>query len=126
MAKLKDLIEADLLAPGPIEFRYQGDCHKGTLLEDGKIKVGLHLFKNPGNWKSHLYPSKQLNGFDYLYSPSSGKMVPLKVYARTFRAVSVESRHAFHDDFVNNCCDAKRKIQIFDKILIKHLVNFYF
>ena len=78
MAKLKDLIEADLLAPGPIEFRSQGDCHKGTLLEDGKIKVGQHVFKNPNQWKSHLYPSISLNGYHQLYTPSGTKVQKLR------------------------------------------------
>ncbi len=78
MADLKELIDASLLAPGAIQFRYKGDCHAGTLLDDGKIQEGQHVFKNPGQWKSHLYPSIKLNGFDYLYSPSSGKIKDLR------------------------------------------------
>ena len=36
-ATLKELIDADLLAPGYIVFKYKEDCHTGTLLDDGKI-----------------------------------------------------------------------------------------
>ena len=77
-ATLKELTDADLLAPGYIVFKYKEDCHTGTLLDDGKIQEGQHVFKNPGQWKSHLYPSIKLNGFDYLYSPSSGKIKDLR------------------------------------------------
>ena len=77
-ATLKELIDADLLAPGYIVFKYKGDCHTGTLLDDGKIKVGQHVFKKPGTWSSHLYPSIKLNGFDYLYTTSGTKIQKLR------------------------------------------------
>ena len=78
MATLKDLIEADLLAPGDIEFRYEEDCHKGTLLIDGKIQEGQRVFKKPGNWKSHHYGSIKLNGFHCLYTPSGTQIQSLR------------------------------------------------
>ena len=78
MASLKDLIDADLLAPGYIVFKYKEDCHTGTLLDDGKIKVGQHLFENPNQWRSHLYPSIRLNGFHQLYTPTGKKIQKLR------------------------------------------------
>ena len=78
MADLKELIDASLLAPGAIQFRYKGDCHAGTLLDDGKIQEGQHVFKNPGQWKSHLYPSIRLNGFHQLYTPTGKKIQKLR------------------------------------------------
>ena len=77
-ATLKELIDADLLAPGYIVFKYKEDCHTGTLLDDGKIKVGQHVFKNPNQWKSHLYPSISLNGYHQLYTPSGTKIQKLR------------------------------------------------
>ena len=77
-ANLKELIDARLLAPGPIVFKYKGDCHAGTLLDDGNIMVEQYLFENPGEWKSHLYPSIKLNGFHQLYTPSGTKIQKLR------------------------------------------------
>ena len=78
MATLKDLIDARLLAPGPIVFKYKGDTHAGELRDDGKIKVGQHVFEKPGNWGSHLYPSVKLNGFHQLYTPLGTKIQKLR------------------------------------------------
>jgi hypothetical protein len=77
-ATLKELIDARLLAPGPIVFKYNGDTHAGTLRDDGNIKVGQHVFKKPGNWGSHLYPSVKLNGFHQLYTPTGTKIQKLR------------------------------------------------
>ena len=77
-ATLKELIDADLLAPGYIVFKYKEDCHTGTLLDDGNIKVGQLVFKNPNQWKSHLYPSIRLNGFHQLYTPTGKKIQKLR------------------------------------------------
>ena len=77
-ATLKELIDADLLAPGPIVFRYKGDCHAGTLLNDGNIMVGQYLFEKPGEWKSYLYGSIKLNGFHCLYTPLGTRIQSLR------------------------------------------------
>ena len=77
-ATLKELIDADLLAPGPIEFRYKEDCHNGTLLNDGKLMVGHYLFEKPGEWKSHHYGSQSINGFRCLYTPSGTQIQKLR------------------------------------------------
>ena len=79
MASLKDLIDAGLLAPGYIVFKYKGDCHTGTLLDDGNIMVEQYLFENPGEWKSYLYgPKKSLNGFHCLCTPLGTRIQKLR------------------------------------------------